>query len=654
MLNSTCNSTLEDLRIFPTSEIQIAGSLTFHQLSLIIAAACTLFAMVLSFYLIMMHATHYTVPHEQKHIIRILCMVPIYAAASFLSLRFYWHAIYFQVISDCYEAFAISSFFSLLCHYIRPDLHEQKEYFRNLSPVVTPWVWPLNWFKACCGGERGPWRTPKSGLTWFNIIWVGIYQYCFIRVTMTVTAVVTQYFGRYCESSNSPVFSHIWIVVVESIAVTIAMYCVIQFYIQLRNTAELKPNQPFLKVLAIKLVIFLSFWQSAAISVGTSTLNFIQPNQVLAYPDIKVGIPSLLLCFEMACFAILHLWAFPYKSYRWGSQNGMPKKGGFLGVRALWDAMNIWDVVKGFGRGMRWLFVGVKRRKQDVSYQKPSGSSSSGGAGGTGTGMGTITGTIASDDVDMDDLSSTFSGKKDSYTGYQGAGGVLGMSQTAAAAGATMTTNSSTAHLPIANEFRASKYGQQFVDPEESPIREERAGLIQNAQPNPSSHHLLLLQSPQKSPLQPYRDYSEAQYDGGMGGSGGLGRSAGGGGLRGGERDDYVVVEMPDTTRERQQPAVPVQYYDGVGAGREGIGAGRGRHVSLSTVDEESSLGYSSRSGSRGDMNAMMNNPHPYPYQQQQQQQQQQQTGNNNPRNSTQMKIGEALWGHQNQNYPPR
>jgi hypothetical protein len=156
------------------------------------------------------HALNYTKPREQKHIIRILLMVPIYAAASFLTIKYYWHAVYFQVINECYEAFAISSFFALMCHYVAPDLHEQKEYFRQMQPVKK-WVLPLNWFAKCCGGERGPWRTPKSGLTWFNIIWIGIYHYCFIRVAMTITAVVTQYFGKYCESSNSPVFGHIWV-----------------------------------------------------------------------------------------------------------------------------------------------------------------------------------------------------------------------------------------------------------------------------------------------------------------------------------------------------------------------------------------------------------------------------------------------------------
>ena len=143
-------------------------------------------------------------------IIRILFMIPVYAVARFLSFWFYYHSVYFGVISDCYEAFAIASFFALLCHYTSPTLHSQKEFFRAMYPV-KPWVLPVSWFAKCCGGERGIWRTPRSGLTWFNIIWAGIYQYCFVRVAMTITAVVTQYFDVYCEGSNMPWFSHIWV-----------------------------------------------------------------------------------------------------------------------------------------------------------------------------------------------------------------------------------------------------------------------------------------------------------------------------------------------------------------------------------------------------------------------------------------------------------
>lgn len=94
-------------------------------------------------------------------------MVPIYATVSWLSYEYYQHSIYFEVLGDCYEAFAIASFFTLLCHYIAEDLHEQKNYFRTIKP--RDWIWPLPWLQKCCGGKHGVWRTPRSGLTWFNV-----------------------------------------------------------------------------------------------------------------------------------------------------------------------------------------------------------------------------------------------------------------------------------------------------------------------------------------------------------------------------------------------------------------------------------------------------------------------------------------------------
>lgn len=100
-------------------------------------------------------------------IIRVLFMVPTYSIVSFLSYLFYTHAVYFEVIYQCYEAFAIASFFTLLCSYIAPDLHNQKDYFRGIQP--KGWIWPLSWFRKCCGGPRGMVRTPRSGLTWFNV-----------------------------------------------------------------------------------------------------------------------------------------------------------------------------------------------------------------------------------------------------------------------------------------------------------------------------------------------------------------------------------------------------------------------------------------------------------------------------------------------------
>ncbi|KAL3474547.1 organic solute transporter Ostalpha-domain-containing protein [Aspergillus californicus] len=369
-----CNTTEEDETIH---EIDLwDGGLTFHELCVIVVGAFAIVAGIISFYLIMRHATHYSKPIEQRHIIRIIFMMPIYALVAWLSTFYYKNAVYFDVMGDCYEAFAISAFFSLLCHYIAPDLHNQKVYFRGIQP--KNWVWPITWLQKCFGGNNGIWRVPRSGLTWFNVIWVGVFQYCLLRVLMTIVAVVTQKFDLYCEQSLNPAFSHIWVLAIECVAVTIAMYCLIQFYIQIKD--EISEYSPFLKILSIKLVIFLSFWQTTVISFLFSS-GVIKSSDKLAAPDLKVTLANLIISVEMALFAILHLWSFPWKPYALGLQSqpdevtdmyGNGKctyQGGRWGMGALVDALNPIDLVKAIGRSMRWLFVGRKKRTMDPSYQ---------------------------------------------------------------------------------------------------------------------------------------------------------------------------------------------------------------------------------------------------------------------------------------------
>ena len=58
--------------------------------------------------------------------------------------------------------------------------------------------------------------------------------------------------------------------VVECISVSIAMYCLIQFYVQVKD--DISQYRPFLKIMAIKLVIFLSFWQTVCLFSPTLRL----------------------------------------------------------------------------------------------------------------------------------------------------------------------------------------------------------------------------------------------------------------------------------------------------------------------------------------------------------------------------------------------
>jgi len=106
-----------------------------------------------------------------------------------------------------------------------------------------------------------------------------------------------------------------------------------------------------------------------------------------------------------------------------------PKQGGFLGLSAIIDAMNPWDLVKGFARGMRWLFVGHRYRESDESYNKK-----------------------------LNDM-------------------VLGN-------GGPGHARKATKDLPIAYEFRRSNFGI----PMKTARDEEGATLLANAQPHPLNH----------------------------------------------------------------------------------------------------------------------------------------------------------------------
>lgn len=228
---------------------------------------------------------------------------------------------------------------------------------------------------------------------------------------MTIIAVVTQYFDVYCEESLNPAFSHVWVcrssgavripidnfvqvLVIECVCVTIAMYCLIQFYVQIKD--DIHQHSPFLKILSIKLVIFLCFWQSVSphkwLSINSSWLTLqtlisflfssgaIKSTETIQTNDLKVGIPNLLITIEMALFGILHLWAFAWQPYAAGRSPGDEVTdfygngkavyyGGPFGAKAILDALNPLDLIKAVSRGLRWLFVGRKKRMLDPSYQ---------------------------------------------------------------------------------------------------------------------------------------------------------------------------------------------------------------------------------------------------------------------------------------------
>ncbi|CZR55062.1 uncharacterized protein PAC_04948 [Phialocephala subalpina] len=356
MSNSTCNTMQKDI-MDVNNELPMAGNMTFHDIILITELACVIATFALSLYQIACHALNYRRPVEQKYILRILFMVPLYSVSMLLSTKFFPYSTYFILLSSTYASVAIASYFSLLCHYLAPD-GDSKSLFSNIQP--GPWQnyfpLPLRWLHDRFGGEKSFLRAMTCGVTWFNIITLGILQYCLLRCLTAIASVIAQPLGRYCASSLNPLYCHIWTLALNAISATIAMYCLDQFTWQMKDA--LRAHRPTLKLWCVKIVFAVSMYQNLILALITTawipSKSAVQATSKVAYADLRVGIPALMLCFELLFTSILHIHAFSWRVYGAEVQR-KASYGGFLGYLAILDALNIFDLIRAFGSALRWL-----------------------------------------------------------------------------------------------------------------------------------------------------------------------------------------------------------------------------------------------------------------------------------------------------------
>jgi len=78
-----------------------------HVVAWAVAAMFVAIAVPLSLHEILLHVLHYTTPDLQRHAIRILGMIPIYAIESWCALRFKEQALVFETLREAYEAYVI-------------------------------------------------------------------------------------------------------------------------------------------------------------------------------------------------------------------------------------------------------------------------------------------------------------------------------------------------------------------------------------------------------------------------------------------------------------------------------------------------------------------------------------------------------------------
>ncbi|KAI8322012.1 DUF300-domain-containing protein, partial [Martensiomyces pterosporus] len=307
-----------------------------HKVGWIIAGVFALAATIISVIHIVSHLKNYTVPRQQRQIVRIILMIPIYSIISFLSYRFYREAPYYKAVRDCYEAFAIASFYMLLLQYIGDSSAEQKR--AMLDKRGLKWTFPLNCFRMNPAGRR----------TFVLLKW-GIMQYVIISPTDTIITIITHAKGVFCPDSMRPKYAHLWIAIVDFISISVAMYALVSLYRVIKE--DIKQDKPLIKFVAIKLIVFLTFWEGFIISwLGSNNIHVIKGTKYWSKDNVVDGLTALIICIEMVLFAVLFIKAFPVGPYRRpdGVQRTSTK-------RAFIDSLNFADFFLEIWYELRWM-----------------------------------------------------------------------------------------------------------------------------------------------------------------------------------------------------------------------------------------------------------------------------------------------------------
>ncbi|KAL8565106.1 hypothetical protein ACOMHN_005309 [Nucella lapillus] len=276
-----------------------------------IAGTFAFTAILITVHQIYLHLRYYTCPNEQRWIVRVLFIVPIYSFDSFLSLMFFNndnYYVYFDSIRDCYEAFVIYSFLSLCYEYLGGEGSIMSE-IRG-KPIKSSWFWC-----TCCLSGR------QYTIGFLRFCKQATLQFCIVKPVMAILTLLLQAFGYYKDGNFSPASGYLYITIIYNISVSLALYALLLFYFATKEL--LSAYDPVLKFCIIKSVIFLSFWQGVVLAIleksGVISPIFMQDGETkVEVGTVSAGWQNFFVGLEMLLASVALRFAFPYSVYSSG------------------------------------------------------------------------------------------------------------------------------------------------------------------------------------------------------------------------------------------------------------------------------------------------------------------------------------------------
>ncbi|KAJ8696826.1 hypothetical protein PTI98_006659 [Pleurotus ostreatus] len=295
-----------------------------HRIGWAIAGACTLVTVIISSISVLKHCRNYTNPTQQRQILRILYMPPVYAIISFISYRFFRQYTYYSLIEVVYEAITMSAFLLLLIDYVAESASGH-----NVDNAISRKAKSKLLFPFCCWRYR-----PTKAYFMYTLKW-SVLQYVIIRPVVSIVGIICQAAGVLCESQGFDArYANVYLESIDFVSISVALYGLLLFYDLTRE--ELRGKRPLAKFLSIKLIVMFTFYQSFVFTALEGRV--IKPTQYWTETNIADGLNALAICIEMILFSCLMFWAYTPNEYK--RRAGEPPTS--IG-KPLWDSINYSD-----------------------------------------------------------------------------------------------------------------------------------------------------------------------------------------------------------------------------------------------------------------------------------------------------------------------
>ncbi|KAM7498751.1 hypothetical protein LguiA_023165 [Lonicera macranthoides] len=272
------------------------------QYTLMGATICVMLTMHFSQLLLFQHLKSWKKPKEQKAILVIILMAPIYSINSFIGLVDFQGSdtffLFLDSVKECYEAFVMAKFLALLYTYLNISIS------KNIVPDEIKGreihhSFPMTLFQP---------HTVRLNHHNLKLLKYWTWQFVVLRPICSVTMIALQLLDWY-PSWVSWTFT-----IILNISVSLALYSLVVFYHVFAK--ELAPHKPLAKFLCVKGIVFFCFWQGVVLDILVA-LGIVKSHHFwLDVEHLQEALQNQLVIVEMVFFSIFQLYAYSAEPYQ--------------------------------------------------------------------------------------------------------------------------------------------------------------------------------------------------------------------------------------------------------------------------------------------------------------------------------------------------